>query len=65
MFHSSFCIIKEFGKVVLPVIYPFHEIAPMVEINICEPHRLICELTVGYSIVNETDDEDDMECWIP
>ena len=54
----------------LPSIDPFHEIAPMMEINVCEPdHRLICDLTeeiaIGCSRANETDDEDDMECWVP
>ena len=43
----------------------------MVEINVCETgHRLICDLTeegitIGYSRANETDGEDDMECWVP
>ena len=43
----------------------------MVEINIFETdHRLICDLTeediaVRYSRANETDGEDDRECWVP
>ena len=43
----------------------------MVEINVCETdHGLICDLTeddiaIGYSRANETDSEDDTECWVP
>ena len=62
---------KRLGLSKLPSIDPFQEIAPMMEVNVCEPdHRLICNLSeeekaVGYSRANETDDEDDMECWVP